>query len=284
MRLGFQISRYDIEDLPRRLVELAQRLEGAGFDSLWLMDHFFQIEALGPAEQDMLECYTALGFLAGVTSRLKLGAMVSSVTFRHPAMLMKAACTLDVLSGGRAWLGLGTGWYEREHRGLGIPFPPIAERFERLEETLKIVEHLGNGEASPYRGKYYHLEEPICRPGRKLPLLIGGMGERKTLRLVAQYGQACNFFQAAGAAEIARKLAVLRQHCERLGRDPAEIEVTTLGVYAPGRKVEFLRELRQLRALGVQLAVVGLLDPWNAGHLEELVSVQRSLQESHSGP
>jgi F420-dependent oxidoreductase-like protein len=284
MRLGFQISRYDIADLPRRLVELAQRLEEAGLDSLWLMDHLFQIEELGPAEQDMLECYTALGFLAAVTSRLKLGAMVSSATFRHPAVLMKAACSLDALSGGRAWLGLGAGWYEREHRGLGIPFPSTAERFERLEETLQIVEHLAGGQALPFRGKYYQLEEPICRPGRKLPLLIGGMGERKTLRLVAQYGQACNFFQGAGAAEIARKIAVLRQHCERLGRDPDQIEVTTLGVYQPGRQLEFLRELEQLRELGVSLAVVGLLDPWNAAHLQELLTVQRSLGVPHSGP
>ncbi|MBS2037175.1 LLM class F420-dependent oxidoreductase [bacterium] len=281
MKLGFQVSRYDVQPLPGRLKELAQRLEEAGFDSLWLMDHLFQIEELGPAEQDMLECYTALGFLAGVTSRLRLGAMVSSVTFRHPAVLMKAACTLDVLSSGRAWLGLGAGWYEREHQGLGIPFPATAERFERLEECLQVINLMKSGRVEPFLGKHYRLKEPICQPSTRVPVLVGGMGEQKTLRMVAQYADACNLFQGP---EVGAKLEVLRRHCQALGRDFEGLAKTTLGVYVPGKRREFLRELQHLKELGVSLAVVGLLEPWNRAHLDELISVQRSLLESHSGP
>lgn len=280
MRFGFQPSGYAVPDLPRRLCELARRLEVEGFDSLWLMDHLFQIEGLGPVEEDMLEAYTTLGFLAGVTTNLRLGAMVSSVTFRHPALLIKMAITLDVLCGGRSWLGVGAGWFEREHRGLGIPFPKAAERLERLEETLQILRHTGR----PHYGKYYRLEEPIFRPLRQPPVLVGGMGEKVTLRLVARYAQGCNFFQGAGVAEIAHKLEVLRGYCSELGRDYAAIRKTTLGVYVPGQRERFLRELVDLQALGIDLAVVGLLDPWNPQALEELIEVLRSFRDTYSGP
>lgn len=174
MKFGFQPSGYQVPDLPRRLAELAQRLEKEGFDSFWVMDHLFQIEGLGPPDEAMLEAYTTLGYLAGVTRRLSLGAMVSSVTFRHPGLLIKMATTLDALSGGRAWLGLGTGWFEREHRGLGIPFPAMSERFERLEEVLQILQDL----EQPFLGKHYQLAEPIFRPWGRLPILVGGMGKR----------------------------------------------------------------------------------------------------------
>ena len=277
MKLGFQISHYAVDGLPRRLSQLARRLEGAGFDSLWLMDHLFQIEELGPADQPMLECYTALGFLAGVTSTLRLGAMVSSATFRPPAVLMKAACTLDELSDGRAWLGLGAGWYEREHRGLGIDFPSTLQRFERLEETLQVVRRMLDGDRSPFRGKHYQLEEPICQPRRKLPVLVGGMGERRTLSLVARYADACNLYQGG---QVAHKLNVLRQHCQLAGRAYESLVKTTLGVYVPDRRSEFLRELAHMRDLGVDLAVVGVLDPWDEDLIDELISVQRSLQSS----
>lgn len=235
MNFGFQLARYAVPDLPGRLAELAQRLEAAGFASFWLMDHLFQIEALGPVDEDMLEAYTALGFLAGVTRRLQLGAMVTSVTFRHPSLLIKMATTLDVLCGGRSWLGLGAGWFEREHRGLGIPFPSTAERLERLEETLQILESPDR----PFHGRHYQLEEPIFRPWRQLPVLVGGMGEKRTLRLVARYARACNFYQSAGAAEIAYKLEVLRGYCSEYGRDYAEIQKTTLGSLNPVRESNF---------------------------------------------
>lgn len=279
MKFGFQLARYAVPDLPASLAELAQRIERAGFASFWLMDHLFQIEALGPADEDMLEAYTTLGFLAGVTRKLELGAMVSSVTFRHPGVLIKAATTLDVLCGGRSWLGLGAGWYEREHRGLGIPFPSTLERLERLEEVLQILLHRG-----PHNGKHYRLEEPLFRPLRRPPVLVGGMGEKRTLRLVARYAQACNFFQDVGPHEIARKLEVLRGYCDEYGRDWGSLEKTTLGVYVPGQKRAFLQELRELQALGVNMAVVGVLDPWNQAAVDELVQVLGYFRETYSGP
>ncbi len=269
MKFGFQLAGYAVPDLPGRLSELVRRLEEAEFESFWLMDHLFQIEALGPAHEDMLEAYTTLGFLAGVTHRIQLGAMVSSVTFRYPGVLIKMAISLDVLSGGRSWLGLGAGWFEREHLGLGIPFPSVCERFERLEETLQILQHTGR----PHHGKHYRLEEPVFRPLRRPPVLVGGMGEKKTLRLVARYAQACNFYQDAGPAEIAHKLEVLRGHCCAVGRDFQDIRKTTLGVYRPGRSREFCEELRRLKGLGIDTAVVGLLDPWNQAELGELFEV-----------
>lgn len=280
MKFGFQLARYAVPDVPGRLVDLAGKLEEAGFDSFWLMDHLFQIEALGPADEDMLEAYTTLGFLAGVTRQIKLGAMVTSVTFRHPGLLIKMAATLDVLSGGRSWLGLGAGWYEREHLGLGIPFPSVSERFERLEETLQILQYTGR----PHHGRHYRLEEPLFRPLRRPPVLIGGMGEKQTLRLVARYAQACNFYQDAGSAEIAHKLEVLRGHCDVLGRDYEEICKTTLGVYTPGRSREFLDELRTLQGLGVDIAVVGVLEPWNQAALDELIEVLGYFRATYSGP
>ena len=280
MRFGFQPSGYNVPDLPRRLAGLAQRWEGEGFDSFWLMDHLFQIEGLGPPEEPMLEAYTALGYLAGVTSKLRLGAMVSSVTFRHPSVMIKMAGTLDALSGGRAWLGLGTGWFEREHRGLGIRFGTTAERFERLEEVLQVLQDPDK----PFLGKHYQLPEPIFRPWRRLPTLVGGMGEKKTLRLVARYAQGCNFFQGAGAAEIAHKLEVLRGYCSELGRDFSAIEKTTLGIYVPGQRQQFLEELRALQSLGIGTAVIGLVDPWNEAAVDELIAVLRSFRATNSGP
>lgn len=280
MRFGFQPSGYAVAHLPRRLGELAVRLEGEGFDSFWLMDHLFQIEELGAVDEDMLEAYTTLGFLAGVTSKIRLGAMVSSVTFRHPSVLIKMATTLDLLCGGRSWLGLGAGWYEREHRGLGIPFPPAGERLDRLEETLQIW----RAPEQPFRGRHYQLEEPLFRPRRRPPVLVGGMGERRTLRLVARYGDGCNFFQNLGAGEIAHKLEVLRGYCSELGRDYASIHKTTLGVYEPGRKQAFLQELRDLQSLGVGTAVVGLLDPWSEAAVSELIAVLRYFRENYAEP
>ncbi len=189
------------------------------------MDHFFQIQAIGPAEWDMNEAYTTLGFVAGVTERLRLGTIVTGVTYRHPGFLVKQVTTLDVLSGGRAWFGIGAAWFEREHRGLGIPFPPLGERFERLEETLQIALQMWSGEVKLYQGRHYQLAETLCSPmpiqRPHPPIMIGGSGEKVTLRLVAQYAQFCNV--SGDPARVAGLFEALRGHCERLGRPYDEI-------------------------------------------------------------
>jgi F420-dependent oxidoreductase-like protein len=211
---------------------IVERAERAGFFSLWLPDHFFQLGGpAGPPENEMLEGWSALAFAAGLTNRIKLGTLVTGVMFRHPGILLKTATTLDVLSHGRAYFGIGAAWYEGEHKGLGIPFPPLKERFERLEETLQIAQHMWSGNTSPYQGKYYHLEYPLNSPHPVQrphpPIIIGGSGERKTLRLVAQYADACNFLSFFANSEQRRhKLAVLREHCEALQRPYEQIEKT----------------------------------------------------------
>jgi F420-dependent oxidoreductase-like protein len=241
MRIGLQVPNFTWPGGPQHLGEtfgaIAERAEGAGFYSLWVMDHFFQIPNVGPVDTDMLEGYAALAFAAGRTRRIKLGTMVTGVTYRFPGILVKTVTALDVLSGGRAYLGIGAAWNEQEHRGLGVPFPPVAERFERLEETLQIALQMWSDtgkldDAQPFEGKYYHLErtlnvpQSISRPHP--PILIGGGGEQKTLRLVAQYGDACNLFARMGDEVLRHKLDVLRGHCERLGRPYEAIEKTAL--------------------------------------------------------
>lgn len=234
MKLGLQVSSFSWPDAPAsigpRFTRIARDAEAVGLSSLWVMDHFFQIPALGPPEAEMLEAYTTLGFAAGVTARIELGALVTGVTHRHPGILAKTVTTLDVLSGGRAWLGLGAGWFEEEHRALGVPFAPVADRFERLEETLQIVRQMWDGDERPYAGAHHHLERPLNSPPpvRRPPILIGGGGERKTLRLVAQYADACNLFDYSGPGVLQGKYDVLAQHCADLGRDPQDIEHSVL--------------------------------------------------------
>jgi F420-dependent oxidoreductase-like protein len=203
----------------------------------------------------MLEGYTSLGFIAGQTRRMTLGLLVTGVTYRHPGLLAKIVTTLDVLSGGRAMLGIGAAWYEREHHGLGVPFPPLAERFERLEETLQICLQMWSDDDGPYTGDHYQLAETICSPRPvqqpRPPILIGGGGERKTLKLVARYADACNLF-AAEPAEAARKLDVLARHCEAEGRDPATIQKTILGGGDPvGDPDAFLTAMEAYARLGI---------------------------------
>jgi F420-dependent oxidoreductase-like protein len=223
---------------------IIERAERAGFASLWLPDHFFQVGApAGPPENEMLEGWSALAFAAGCTNRIKLGTLVSGVMYRHPGVLIKAATTLDVLTHGRTYFGIGAGWYEAEHRGLGMPFPPLKERFERLEETLQIALQMWSGNAEPYQGKYYSLERPLNSPQvvqrPHPPIIIGGSGEQKTLRLVAQYADACNFLSMRSTREQRQhKLAVLHEHCERLGRPYEQIEktlTTALSITRDGR-------------------------------------------------
>ena len=259
MKLGLHVSDFTWPGGPTRLgadlATIAQAAEAAGFDRLSVMDHFFQIQMLGPPEHEMLESYTTLGYVAGKTSAIKLLTVVTGVIYRQPGLLAKAVNTLDVLSGGRAMLGIGAAWNEEEARGLGFPFPPIAERFERLEETLQIILQMWSDDDGPYHGQHYHLErtlnspKPLQRPHP--PILIGGSGERKTLRLVAQYANACNLF---GSPDVAHKLDVLRSHCERLGRDYDSIEKTVITTFDVGengeRTQELLDRVREFAALG----------------------------------
>ena len=276
MKIGLQIPNFTwpggAPGLGPKLAEIATTAEAAGFDSVWVMDHYFQIPMVGRAENDMLEAYTALGYLAGKTSRVGLGTMVTGVTYRHPGILAKQVSTLDVLSSGRAWLGIGAAWFDREHHGLGVPFPPLKERFERLEEALQIANQMwdphNNG---PFDGKHYKLAETINVPAPlshpKPRILIGGSGEKKTLRLVAKYADACNIFAMPGPGFVKQRLDVLRGHCEREGRDYNAIEKTVLTVMNPGpngeNAAQMLEQFTQFAEVGVQTvigAVVGAED------------------------
>ncbi len=265
MRFGLQVSSFDSAAGPAqigpRFLDIARRADEAGLDSLWVMDHYFQIPEVGQAEQNMLEGYSTLAAAAGVTSRISLGTMVTGIAYRHPGVLLKTVTTLDVLSGGRAWLGLGAGGFEREHLALGVPFPPVAERFARLVETLQIAAQMWSGDVGPFQGKHYQLAETICRPlplsRPRPPILIGGGGERKTLRIAAQYADAWNMF-AMDVEEVRPKLDVLRRHCEALGRPYDEIEKSVLGPpimpagqtgpwgFTPAQGVEFIGRLQEL--------------------------------------
>jgi F420-dependent oxidoreductase-like protein len=263
MKLGVHVADFTFPGGPAQLGADLRRIavaaEDAGFAKLSVMDHVWQIGHIGPPEHEMLEAYTALGYLAACTSRIELLAWVTAVVYREPGMLAKSVTSLDVISGGRAWLGIGAAWNEPESRGLGLPFPPTGERFERLEEALQICLQMWSGSEEPYHGKHYTLErtlnspQPLSRPHP--PILIGGGGEKKTLRMVAQYAQACNLF---AGPELAAKLEVLRGHCEALGRDYDEIEKTVMFPLDPGQNGEnvdsILEQLQGLAALGVSHA------------------------------
>jgi F420-dependent oxidoreductase-like protein len=276
MNLDIHVSRFDWAGGPSGIGagvgELAQRAEAIGVRTLSFMDHWFQMDWMAPAEDPMLEGYTALGFVAGRTERLRLRLLVTGVTYRYPGLLAKTVTTLDVVSGGRAELGIGAAWYEREHKGLGVPFPPTAERFERLEEAIQICLQMWSDNNGPYNGKHYQLEATLCSPApvsRPRPrILIGGSGERKTLRLVAQYADACNIF--GGPDEVAQKLDVLRRHCADVGRDPNEIEVTAMyRDIPPDASVDdVVAGAEQLAKVGVSTLVTGAIGDDPAGWLE----------------
>ncbi len=226
MRIGLQLPSFSwpggAGEIGARLAEISRTADDAGFYSIWVMDHFFQIGMVGPPEEPMLEGYSALSFLAGVTKRAKLGTLVTGVIYRYPGLLVKTATTLDVLSGGRAYLGIGAAWNEPESRGLGVPFPPLKQRFEMLEEALQIAHQMWKDDRSPYNGTHYQLADPLNHPQPVSqphpPIMIGGGGEQKTLRMVAQYADACNLFARMGADVLRQKLDILRGHCEAVGR------------------------------------------------------------------
>lgn len=276
MDLDLHVSRFDWAgpntNIGPGVSDLARRAEALGIRTMSFMDHYFQMDWMAPAEDPMLEGYTALGFVAGITERLRQRLLVTGVTYRHPGLLAKIVTTLDVLSGGRAELGIGAAWYDREHRGLGVPFPATAERFERLEEAIQICLQMWSDDNGPYLGRHYQLEATLCSPqpvSEPRPrIMIGGSGERKTLRLVAQYADACNII--GGADDVARKLDVLRRHCDSVGRDPNEIEVTAMYRDLPrGASVDqVVRGAENLAKVGVSTLVTGAMGEDPGGWLE----------------
>jgi F420-dependent oxidoreductase-like protein len=301
MRLGLQVSYFSWPDAPASIGptfgRIARNAEDAGLVSLWVMDHFFQIGVIGPPELDMLEGYTALAFAAGQTSTIQLGTLVTGVTYRHPGVLAKTVTTLDVLSGGRAWLGIGAAWNEGEHRALGVPFPSTRERFERLEEALQICLQMWSDDESPYAGKHYQLDrtlnvpQSLSRPHP--PILVGGGGEKKTLRLVAQYADACNLFDLGlGPEGIPHKLEVIREHCEDLGRDYAQIEKTCLARVtlskdghgesssrAPVQTVDqAVERFGRLSEAGIDTVILGLGDDTDDAAYELVAEVVRQVE------
>lgn len=277
MRFGFHFMDFTLPDQPQSLAtamrDTAIAADEVGASWLSVMDHYFQMERFRTAHDPMLEGYTSLGYFAGITSRVKLGTVVTGVTYRHPGLLSKIVTTLDVVSGGRAFLGIGAAWYEREHLALGVPYPSLKERFERLEETLQIVLQMWSDNEGPYQGAYYQLAETISEPKPiqqpHPPIVIGGAGEQKTLRLVAQYADSVNLI--APIDEVAHKLDVLRAHCDTLGRDYDAIEKTLQwsGADPLTAPDEFLRQAEQLASLGIEHVHLRAGNPDPAAHVRE---------------
>ena len=284
MRVGLQLPSFSYPGGPQaiaaRLVEIGQAAEASGFASLWVMDHFFQLPedtGWGGPEEPMLEAYTTLGFLARATTNIRLGPLVVGAIYRHPGILIKTATTLDVLAGGRTYFGIGAGWYEREARGLGVPFPSRRERFELLEETLQVARAAWSGDRSPIRGRLARLDEPIIVPqpiSHPRPrIMVGGNGPRKTMRLVARYADACNF-GVPDPGESRRLVDAIRRFCDEIERDPAEIEITSLVEIdlRPGRmkSADVVAQLRAQADEGVDHVIVNMPDVHEIGYLEQL--------------
>lgn len=266
MQIGLQIPSFtwgEDAEIGPTLAKIAETADANGFHSLWLMDHFFQIPGVGDHRQPMLEAYTALGFVAGRTERIGLGTLVTGVTYRYPGILAKTVTTLDVLSGGRAWLGIGAAWNQHEHEGLGVPFPPVKERFQDLEDAIRIALQMWSDEDGAFEGKRHHLAETVNQPQslqRPRPrILIGGSGEKVTLRLVARYADACNLF--GDAETVRRRLGILREHCERESRDYDAIWKTAYYRLDAGREgvrvPQMLDEIAAMADAGAQGLIGG---------------------------
>jgi len=262
MKIGLQIPHFrpsTPETMRSWLKDTVQAVDQSGFDSLFVMDHFFQLgHWLGEAETEMIEGYTTLGYFAGLTERVKIGLLVGGVIYRHPALVIKMVSTLDVLSGGRAYFGIGAAWYEHETESLGMRFPPMKERFEQLEEILQIAKHMWSGDTSAYKGQHFKLPYPVNNPQPLTkphpPIMIGGMGPKKTLRFVAKYGDACNFFGGAEDDLIAERLDILKGHCDDLGRPYEEIEKTILQTadFEEGSAEDVIARGKYLQGLGFE--------------------------------
>jgi F420-dependent oxidoreductase-like protein len=270
MKIGLQIPSFTwpggTPEIRKILSEIATTADNAGFASIWVMDHFFQIGYVGKPEEPMLESYSALNFMAALTKKVRLGTLVTGAIYRNPGLLVKEVTTLDVLSGGRAYMGIGAAWNEDEARGLGFGFPPIKERFEILEDALKIARAMWSGQEAPFNDSHFKMErllnspQPVSQPHP--PILIGGSGEMKTLKLVAQYADACNLFAQMGTEEIKRKLDILKQHCDQVGRNYADIEKTsldTVNLSSDGISTkDMISKCKQLSQAGIQHAIFNM--------------------------
>ena len=287
MRLSVNITNYSWPGgttvLGEELVRVGRAADAAGIDTIWVSDHLIQADPTAEPDSEMLEAYASLGFIAAHTDRVRLGTMVSAVTFRPASLLIKAVTTLDVLSGGRAWLGLGAGYLEDEARAMDLPLPPVAERFEVLEEALALALRMWEDDRSPFEGSHLRLERPVGNP-RPLarphpPILVGGAGERKTLRLVARYADACNLFDIPdGGRTLRHKLEVLARHCEEVGRPFEEIEKTVSTRLNPDDTAAAMAErCAALAELGLDHAVVITPGPWTEERVEVLAAAGERL-------
>jgi len=292
MRVSISISGYSWPEGPsairRHLSEIARAADEAGVDTIWLPDHLIQVDPHSTPEADTIEAYATLGFLTGQTERVRLGTLVTGVTYRPPALLVKTVTTLDVLSGGRAWFGVGAGYHEGEARGLDLPLPAVAERFARLEETLRIALQMWSGDTTAFHGDHYRLANPIHHPASVQkphpPILIGGSGEQKTLRLVAQYADACNLSDYPdGGKTVTHKLGVLSRHCADLGRPLEDIEKTVNTRFIDGEPpAEFARRCGRLADLGLDHAVLFHDGPWTAESVGTLAAAVEAVREIKS--
>jgi F420-dependent oxidoreductase-like protein len=289
MKLGFSVGNFSwpipTAEIGPKVTRLVQAADAAGFDSFYSMDHFFQIAATGaPPEDPILESYATLAYVAAKTEQIRLGTLVTCAVYRHPGALIKAVTAIDVLSGGRAILGIGAGWYEEEARGLGLPFPPVSERFERLEEQLQIAHLMWSDEEKPFDGTHYTLERTLNSPNSiqrpHPPIMVGGGGEKKTLRLVAQYADACNLVDPPGAPldVVSHKLDVLRGHCDAVGRDYDTIERTAMSFLDLGDDTSseldrLLGRLTELGKLGIDHIIFVRGGPWDEAAVEAVASI-----------
>jgi F420-dependent oxidoreductase-like protein len=287
MKLSVSVTNYSWQEpIHERLASIGSFLDGTAVDTLWVADHLLQADPASPAGEPMLEAYTALGYLAAATRRIRLGTMVTAATFRAPALLIKAVTTLDVLSNGRAWLGLGAGYNAAEATAMGLFLPGVAERFERMTELLQLAQHMWRGDESAFRGEYLALQQPVGSPRPVTvphpPVLIGGTGERRTLRLVAQYGDACNLFDVPdGGRAIRRQLEVLDRHCADIGRPADAVHRTVTTGLEPGETVaQLVQRCRALTELGLQhVVLITRGRPWAGADLDVAARAADQLRE-----
>ena len=293
MRVSISITDYTWPEgpvvIPQRLREVANAADAVGVDTVWVADHLVQADPTVPDDTEMLEAFTTLGHLAGATDRVRLGTLVAAATFRPPALLVKAVTTLDVLSEGRAWLGVGAGYQEDEATAMGLPMPPVAERFEHLEDLLRLAHQMWSGDPAPFHGARHHMAAPSCDPAPVTkphpPILVGGTGEKRTLRLVAEHADACNLFDIPdGGKTVAHKLAVLARHCDEVGRPRTEVETTLSTRIAAGQSAtDFAQHCTELAGLGVDHVVVLTAGPWTGASVEELAGIVKALAEVPTG-
>lgn len=291
MNIGLQINRFDYPGGDTKISDglrnISVAAENAGFESIWVMDHFFELPSIGPYTDPMLEAYSTLSFIAAVTNKVKLGTMVTGVIYRDPAVLLNAVITLDVLSKGRAYFGIGAGWNEQEAKALGLNNPLNSKRFDRLEDILKLAHQVWENDTSPFKGKIYELPEPHFspRPLSKphIPILVGGGGEEKTLRYVAEYGDACNLF-AADMDGLKHKLDVLKKHCKDVGRNYDEIEKTSLARISstdaandPDKLIKLANELHESGIEHILIMASADADPDSYKKLSDTVNKIKSI-------